>query len=348
MRVSIVLPIRDEELHAVQCLDSLLAQTASANILEILCIDGRSVDRTRDIVTQYTQRDPRVQLLDNPSQIVPTAMNIGILRARGDIIMRIDCHAHYAQDYVERCLQVMQQYDADNVGGYIETLPARDTSVARAIAAATSHRFGVGGSAFRTGGPEQDVDTVPFGCFRRSVFERFGLYDERLIRNQDIELNTRIRRGGGRVVISPRIQVSYFNRATFAALWQQAFVTGQWNPYTAYLVGHGLSLRHFVPLAFVTSILLLGLLSVLWPPVLALLGAELALYAGAAFFAAAHAARSRRAFPPLVAAAFFLLHFAYGTGSFCGLLTAPFRFGLRPRRDTRPPTHLRPVREDRS
>ena len=328
MRVSIVIPMRNEEKYVATCLDSVLDQDTGGAEVEILCVDGRSSDRTREIVAQYCQRDPRVRLVDNPHRIVPHAMNLGIAQARGDIIIRLDCHAEYAPNYVAACVAVLERTGADNVGGYMKTLPGRDSPVGRAIAAATSSRFGVGGSAFRVGGPEQEVDTVPFGCFRRDVFTRFGAYDERLVRNQDIELNHRIRKGGGKIVISPEIKLTYYNRSTFAGLRQQAFDNGLWNPYTIYLVGEGLRVRHFVPLLFVLSLLVLGPAGIWWPPAWFVLAAEVALYCAAALWMACRIAREHAAAPGLIMLSFVQLHLAYGLGSLWGVLTAPFKFGF--------------------
>ncbi len=334
--ISVIIPMRNEERYVARCLDSVLAQLGERRDVEVLCVDGRSTDGTRAVIERYAARDGRIRLVDNPEQIVPVGMNLAISQARGDVIIRLDCHAEYAPDYVEQCVAVLRRTGADNVGGYMLTKPGRDTPVGRAIAAATSSRFGVGGSAFRVGGQEQEVDTVPFGCFRRDVFERFGLYDERLVRNQDIELNSRIRRGGGRIVISPAIRLTYYNRSSYRGLRQQAFHNGLWNPYTIWLVGEGLRLRHFVPLLFVLSLIVLTLLGFLWRPAWYLLAAELVVYAGAAAIAAA---RCRGAPRGLVWLAFVQLHLAYGLGSLWGVLTAPARFGLRrqPRARQRPP-----------
>jgi hypothetical protein len=224
---------------------------------------------------------------------------------------------------------VLERTGADNVGGYVVTVPGKDSPVGRAIAAATSSRFGVGGSAFRTGGGEQEADTVPFGCFRRDVFDRFGLYDERLVRNQDIELNSRIRAGGGRIVISPEIRSTYYNRSTFAGLRQQAFNNGLWNPYTVYLVGGGLRPRHFIPLAFVASVLGLLIAGVLWPTAWMVLALELTAYSITGGWFAFRSARPARTSAALVLLAFGQLHVAYGMGSLWGLLSAPFVFGLK-------------------
>ncbi len=329
LAVSILLPMRNEEGYVERCLTSVLAQLGDRSDVEVLCIDGASEDRTADIVREVATRDPRVRLVHNPDRIVPSGMNRGLREARGDVIVRLDTHSEYAPDYIEQCLAVLQRTGADNVGGYIRTVPGRNTPVGRAIGAATSSRFGVGGSVFRTGGGEQEVDTVPFGCFRRDVFERFGLYDERLVRNQDIELNHRIRKGGGRILISPDIRLTYFTRSTFSGLRQQAFFNGLWNPYTIWLLGEGLRLRHFVPLGFVLSLIVLGAGGCLWAPLWWLLAVEVLLYCTLATLMATRAARSHGANPFLIVLAFLQLHLAYGAGSLWGVLTAPFKFRRR-------------------
>lgn len=330
--VSIIIPMRNEEGFVARCLDSVLGQLGNLPECEVLCIDGASTDRTRSIVAEYAKRDPRIRLIDNPRKIVPVSMNLGIRESRGDVIIRLDCHAEYAPDYLRSCLEVLQRTGADNVGGYVETASDGGSATGRAIAAVLASRFGVGGSAFRIGGGEQEVDTVPFGCFRRSAFDRFGGYDERLVRNQDIELNARIRRGGGRIVISPEIRLKYFSRRTFAGLRQQAFANGLWNPYTLYLTGGGLGVRHFVPLGFVTSLGLLLIGGFFFRALWWALAAEALVYLVVAGAMALRESRQTKAAAMLMLLSFAQLHLAYGIGSFCGLLTGPLRFGLHPKR----------------
>lgn len=327
-KLSIIIPMRNEEPFVRRCLESVLSQLLDGQDVEILCVDGASTDATRAILLEYAKRDARVRIVDNPDGAVPHGMNRALGCARGEVIMRLDSHSEYAADYIPQCLSVLARTGADNVGGYMTTLPGSDTPTGRAIAAATSSRFGVGGSAFRTGGDECEVDTVPFGCFRRNVFARVGGYDERLIRNQDIELNHRIRKHGGRIVISPAIKLTYFTRSTFAGLRQQAFFNGLWNPYTIWLVGGGLRPRHFVPLGFVLSIVLLGAGGFLWWPLWWLLAAELAVYLAAAAYFAGRTARQTRSNRLLVVWSFINLHLAYGLGSLWGVVTAPLKFGF--------------------
>jgi glycosyltransferase involved in cell wall biosynthesis len=332
MSVSVIIPMRNERPFVRQCLDSVLPQLGDRTDIEVLCVDGATTDGTRDIVQEYCDRDPRVRIVDNPRRIVPTGMNAAIREATGDVIVRMDCHTEYAPDYIESCEAVLKRTGADNVGGYMKTLPAKETPVGLAIAAATSHRFGVGGSAFRTGGEEQEADTVPFGCFRRDVFDRFGFYDERLVRNQDIELNCRIRANGGRLIISPDIRLTYYTRSSFNGLRQQAFGNGLWNPYTLYLIGGGVRLRHFIPLVFVLSLLVLGVGSIFLPIARWLLGAEALLYASAAGLVSVRVAQRFGVNALYAFLAFIVLHVSYGVGSLWGVLTVFFRFGFRPQR----------------
>ncbi len=330
--ISIIIPMRNEEKFVGTCLNSVLNQLDALPQCEVLCVDGASTDKTRELILQYSTMDPRVKLVDNPQRIVPTGMNSAIQRSRGDIIIRLDCHARYAPDYFRNCIDVLKRTGADNVGGYIDTVPSNDSRTSRSIAAASSSRFGVGGSTFRTGGGEQEVDTVPFGCFRPDVFDRFGMYDERLVRNQDIELNSRIRRGGGKIIISPLIRLTYYTRSTFAGLRQQAFNNGLWNPYTLYLVGGGLRFRHLIPLFFILSIIILAAVSTFFQPSLYLLAVEIFVYLIVGISLSFPLARKANTSPWLVFLSFIQLHFAYGTGSLWGLITAPFKFGLKPKR----------------
>jgi glycosyltransferase involved in cell wall biosynthesis len=296
---------------------------------EIMCVDGMSTDKTTDIIKEYSARDGRVKLVVNTAKITPVAMNLGIKQSKGDFIMIVSCHAEYAFDNINKCLEVIERTKADHVGGYMTTLPGKNTTVGMAIAAATSCAFGVGNSIFRLKGPEQEVDTVPFGMYRRAVFEKIGLYDERLVRNQDIELNHRLRRAGGRIIISPEINVSYYNRSTYSGLWQQSFNNGVWNPYTVWLTGGGLSLRHFVPMFFFSGLIVLLAGSFFWQPVKWVLAGYILLYLSTACFFSIRIACHKSTSLFLVLWSFVVLHTAYGLGSLWAIITIPFKFSDR-------------------
>jgi glycosyltransferase involved in cell wall biosynthesis len=327
--VTIIAPCRNEAKFIKQALVSILRGDYPPDKLEMLVVDGMSIDGTREIVQEMAASDNRIRLIDNPELIVPTAMNRGIKAARGEYIMRVDCHTVFSSDYVQKCIEVMLRTSAWNVGGYIKTLPGDETPIARGIAAATSSKFGVGNSAFRLKGPEKEVDTVPFGTYRRELFDRIGYYDERLVRNQDIELNSRIHKANGKIIISPEIQLSYFNRSSFRGMWQQSFNNGLWNPYTIWLTGGGLSLRHFIPMLFVVGTIVLLCMSLLWPVAAWLLAGYLLIYLAVAMFFAIIASQQESCNPFLVLWSFVVLHVAYGLGSLWAILTICFKFPNR-------------------
>ncbi|MFZ0035412.1 MAG: glycosyltransferase family 2 protein [Sedimentisphaerales bacterium] len=329
MFISIIIPMRNEENFIGRCLDSFLCQVQVGENLEIVCVDGMSTDRTRDIVRQYGGRDKRIRLIENPDRFTAAGMNLGIVQSRGDFIIVASCHAKYSPNYVSKCLEVIQRTGAEHVGGYMTTLQGRDTRVGRAIATATSCRFGVGNAAFRLGGQEREVDTLAFGMYRRSVFEKVGLYDERLIRNQDIELNSRIRKRGGRIVISPEIKLSYYNRATYRGLWQQSFNNALWNPYTIWLVGRGPTFRHFIPMFFVSGLITFIIGAFFWWPLKWILFGYVLLYLSVACVFSIKRTRQTKISATLVLWSFVVLHMAYGLGEIWSIITIPFKFPNR-------------------
>lgn len=326
--VSVIAPCRNEAPFIEKTIRTILENDYPAELIELLVVDGMSTDGTWEIVRRMAEQDERIRLLDNPKKIVPSAMNIGIKASRGEYILRVDCHSAFATNYITKCVEVSQRMGGDNVGGYIRTLPGADTATAIAIAAATSSRFGVGNSMFRLSGPEQEVDIVPFGTFRRSLFDKIGLYDERLVRNQDIELNSRIRKAGGRIVISPEIEIYYYNRSTYGGLWQQAFNNGLWNPYTVWLRGRGAGLfpRHFVPMFFVLGLIAMTIGAFFWWPVKWLLIGYALSYLSVAVFFSIKSSNSTKSNTFLVLLAYIVLHIAYGLGSLWAIITIPIKF----------------------
>ena len=321
MRLTIIVPCRNERRHIGVCLDSILASDHPRADLEVLVVDGRSDDGTREIVSEYAARHPEVRLLDNPRGIVPSALNIGIRAATGDAVMRMDAHAVYPPQYVPRLLAALAESGADNVGGCVVTLPADPSAVARAIAIALSHPFGVGNSYFRIGASAPRwVDTVPFGCYRREVFDRVGLFDEELIRNQDDEFNHRLLRHGGRVLLVPDVVAEYYPRGSFVMLARMYYQYGYFKPLVGRKVGRIMTIRQLVPAAFLLTLAVVGLLGLVWPPARWLWLAIAGSYAAAVAAFALLGARGRGAGCAVaLAAAFPVLHGSYGLGFLRGL-----------------------------
>lgn len=254
--VSVIIPVRNEAKRIGACLHSLLRSSYPRDRWEIIVADGMSDDDTQQQVLCIAQEAPvAIYLLENVRRVTPIALNLAIALARGDIIIRADAHAEFGNDYVTRCVQVMLETGVDNVGGPVITRPGAATPMGRAIAVAMSHPFGVGNSAFRTLRDARDVDTVPFGCFDARIFQFIGLFDERLWRNQDYDLNQRIRRFRGRIYMDPRLESVYYSRPTLRGLLRQAWENGYWNAMTHHLHPASFCLRHEIPMVFTLGVL---------------------------------------------------------------------------------------------
>lgn len=325
--LSVICPIYNEEKYIVQFLDSLLKQDYPKDDLEILLVDGMSKDNTRGIVADYISQYPFIRLIDNPDRIVPCAMNRGVDAAKGDIIMRLDAHASYQPDYFSVLVKGLKRLNVDNVGTVCKTDVLNKTPKTLAIREVLGNKFGVGNSTFRTGiDREQEVETVPFGCWPKEVFEKYGKYDVRLVRNQDIELNKRILRGGGKIYILPDTYCTYLARETWKALAKNNYGNGKWNILTVYYTKFfsSLSIRHFIPLLFVLSLIVPVLLSFVWWPFALVSVASLLAYIGLLSFISAKLAVEKHLNFFYLLATFFVLHFSYGWGSLVGILKLPF------------------------
>lgn len=325
--LSVICPIYNEEKYIRQFLDSLLQQDYPKDNLEILLVDGMSKDRTREIVAEYTSKYPFMHLVDNPDRIAPCAMNRGIEVAKGDILMRLDAHASYQPDYFSVLVKGLLRLNADNVGTVCKTDVLNKTPKTLAIREVLGNKFGVGNSTFRTGiDHEQEVETVPFGCWRKEVFEKYGKYDVRLVRNQDIELNKRIIRGGGKIYILPDTYCTYLARETWHALAKNNYGNGKWNILTVYYTKtlSSLSLRHFIPLLFLLSLIVPLFLALIWWPFALVSAASLLAYTGLLSVISLKLAIQKKLNFFYLLVTFFVLHLSYGWGSLLGVLKLPF------------------------
>ncbi len=325
--LSVIVPIYNEEKYIAKCLDSILEQDFPKDDMELLLCDGMSKDRTREIIAEYQNKYPWIQLLDNLKRIAPCAMNVGIKAAKGDIIMRLDAHASYENNYFSALVKALDVYGADNVGAVCRTDVLNKNVKTLAIREVLSNKFGVGNSTFRTGiNGAQEVETVPFGCWRREVFDKYGMYDTRLVRNQDIELNKRIIRGGGKIVIIPDTFCTYLARETYRALAKNNYSNGLWNILTVYYTKEmrSLSLRHFVPLMFIISLIIPTLVGLFWTPAFCVSSLALCAYLLALGTVSARLAVSKGLNFFYLLASFIVLHVSYGWGSLVGILSLPF------------------------
>jgi glycosyltransferase involved in cell wall biosynthesis len=260
--VSIICPTYNEEKFITSCLNSMLEQNFPKENLEILVVDGRSTDRTREIVAQYTAQYSFIHLLDNPYKVVPHALNIGIRNSIGNVIIRIDAHCSYPHYYISTLIKYLFELNADNVGGVWNTIPAKNTSRCRAIAIASSHKFGVGGSMHKVGSKNiTQTDTVPFGCYRRDVFDRIGYFDEELTRNQDDEFNARLINHGGKIFLIPDLVIEYVARDSLRKMSSMYYQYGLFKPLVNKKLGKPATIRQFFPALFLCGLVIGAILS---------------------------------------------------------------------------------------
>jgi succinoglycan biosynthesis protein ExoA len=307
--VSVIMAMRNEERFIERCLDSLAEQDYPPELLEVLVVDGRSDDSSREIVKAKQKSMPNLSLLDNEKQVSPVAFNIGIREARGEILTIISAHSYLAPDYISRCVEYLSSTDADSVGGPIQSVG--DTDTARAIALAMSSPFGVGDALFRT---------LAFGAYRREVFERVGLFDEELVGSEDDEFNYRLRSAGGKLLLTPAIRSFYHGRASFGALCRQYFRYGLGKMRVVAKHPRLVRLRHFIPSLFVLALVASALLTLIQPVFALLLALGTGTYLVASLAISLRiASRYGWRFLPLVMVAFACLHLSYGTGFLLGI-----------------------------
>ena len=337
VEVSVLIPTYNEERFIKACLTSIYMQTFSRDKMEILVIDGMSNDQTTQIVKQEIEAGrANLRLIENPKCIQASALNLGVQASTGKYIVRMDAHSTYGRDYVQKCVELAKKTGADNVGGI--TIAKGKTQIGKAISLALSCPFGVGNSVFRLGGIDGEVESVPFGTFPRETFKKFGLFNEVLARCEDKEFNHRIRKGGGRVYMSKGIQFIYHNRETIRGIAKQSYDNGLWNMFTLVLSPGSVSIRHFVPFAFVSSLIGLGAAAIAASFTLSgsqffggVLAMELGLYLiFNLIFTIRLAQRSSYRNLFLLPLIFASMHVSYGMGSLEGIFRTPaFIFKLK-------------------
>ncbi len=254
--VTVVVPCRNEEKHIGRCLESILNNDYPPERMEILVVDGMSEDRTREIVAGYSARHPMIRVVDNLRKNIPSAMNVGISAARGERILKMDAHSTYQREYISRCVRYQDEYEAENSGGIAKIVPGADTWMARAITLGLASRFGSGNANVKVGVTKPTwSDSTAFGCFKKDLFERIGMYDEKLLSSSDLDVNQRIQAAGGRILVVPDVVVNYAADGDLQTLGRHVFADGVWVSYVMKFGKRAWSWRHWVPALFVVSLL---------------------------------------------------------------------------------------------
>jgi glycosyltransferase involved in cell wall biosynthesis len=284
--VSVVIPCYNEERYILKTLDRLADQYDNERY-EIVIVDGKSEDRTRELIAQFQLTHPELKVVtvDNPARDIPVALNLGIREARGQIVARMDAHATPSPGYIRRCVEVLAETKAGVVGMPCRIFPGGNSGLARVIAKAVSHPFGIGDARYRLqNGTEllEAVDTVAFACFPKSLWEEIGGFNESLLTNEDYEFNFRVRSSGRQVVLDRSGHCDYFARGSLSELAHQYSRYGRWKARMLRLHPTSIKLRHVVAPAFVLTLLTLIVWSLFWSGALALLGLIVVVYLASA------------------------------------------------------------------
>jgi succinoglycan biosynthesis protein ExoA len=323
-KVSIIIPCLNEHSTIRLLLEALLQQTFPRADMEVVIADGMSTDGTRDEIAAFQKDFPdlNVRVVDNMLRSIPSAVNRAIEFSRGEIIVRLDAHSKPYPDYVANCVKAHGENRGDNVGGIWEIRPGADTWIAKSIAVAAAHPFGVGDASYRHAKQAAEVDTVPFGSFKRALIDRIGLFDESLLTNEDYEFNVRIRKAGGKIWLDPSICTIYFARSTLLELARQYWRYGFWKWRMLRRYPDTLRWRQALPPLFVLSLLALIIGSVFTPIAGFVFAGELLVYLSIMMLAGLKAASSSSNTYLIIGLllAIPVMHITWGTGFLWSIL----------------------------
>jgi len=320
--VTVVMPTLNEAHFIGRSLDAILGQDYPAHRFEVIVADSDSTDGTAEVVRTFCHRhsEPAIDLVNVSRGTPGSGLNAAIRHARGSVIVRVDAHTEVPSDYVRVCVESLQQHTVENVGGCVE--PTGTTWFGNAVAIATGTFLGHGGALFRRGVTEKAVvDTVPFGAWRRQLFDHIGLFREDLPASEDAELNFRIGAIGGRILLLPDLRIKYYTRSSPLLLWRQYSVYG-WAKSQVVSDNLGeLRWRHVAPPAFVATNLALAPLAAFSGPARILWLALVASYGTANLLVSLVAShRHGWRYLPALPLVYAILHISYGLGFLGGLL----------------------------
>jgi succinoglycan biosynthesis protein ExoA len=314
-KVSVVVPCRNERSYIDETIRSILAQQNLPGGFEVLVVDGGSDDGTRERLGEFQSTYPNLRVLDNEDRTTAYAMNLGVEAATGDFIAILGAHTTYSPDYLSTCLELLEEHaDAGCVGGSIDSRGS--SPFGRAVACAMAHPVGVGNARHRFPDFEGYGEGACFPVFRREVFDRVGLYDTDLVRNQDDEFNYRFRKSGGKIYLSPRAKSTYFVRESVGTLFLQYSLYGYYRYVVTRKHGSFISLRQLVPVLFFGFLLVSIPLTLVLPERLAMAVCLVPLVYLATLCMAAVLSLGRLGWAAALRlpVAMFTLHFSYALG----------------------------------
>jgi len=267
--LSVIIPARNEENTITRCLNNIISNGYPQDKLEIIVVNGGSTDNTVSVLHEYNKKHRGIKVLENPQKVTPAAFNIGIKYARGSLIAIIGAHNYISKSYLLTAAKYLQENNVDCVGGIGTCIPADKKLITKAISSAINSRFGVGNS-FRTNCPKEVVsaDTVASPVYKREVLKKIGLFDEELLRGQDAELNARLRKNGGRILLVPEVVSYYYARDSLPKLWKMYFQYGYFRALIVKKIKSVFTYRQLIPAAFIASLVISAILTIAYKPFL--------------------------------------------------------------------------------
>lgn len=311
-RVSVIVPARQAAATLTAAVTSVLAQEPAPH--ELVIAVGPSTDGTELVAAELAAVLPSVRVVANPSGRTPDGLNVALAATDGEVVARVDAHAELPAGYLATAVAALRETGAGNVGGL--QVPVADAGFAAAVACAMRSPLGTGGAAYRSATEPGPVDTVYLGVFRREALDAVGGFDPTFVRNQDAELNLRLRAAGYTVWLEPSLRVTYHPRSTVRGLALQYTQYGRWRRLTARKHPGSLRPRQLIPPLAVVGLVGAGSLSAVsrnpWPALVAGGG-----YLGALLAGGAHAAKGLRQ-APATALALGTMHLSWGVGFLLG------------------------------
>lgn len=322
-RISFIVVVRNAEDYIEKVLSCYLDQDFPNENRELIIVDGCSTDRTLVLINDLLAKNPDVDccILNNPKKTLSSGWNLALSKARYEIILRVDAHSTFGPEFIGQNMKLIEE-GYMIVGGRRETLPPNEKRGLFFVA--ETSRFGAGSSGFRNPGPRRFVDTIGHGAYRREVYKKVGGYDERLSRNQDIEIHIRMKNAGYKFLYDPSIWSSHVARSSAYSFWKQKYLNGFWSAIILALVDKYPFYRHFAPLALVLGVLFsLVYLSVTGfvGPILVVSGVYFSVAIGFTILEYKTSSNGQLVLLPLV---FWAMHISYGIGSLIGVFSIPF------------------------
>ncbi len=314
--VSVAVPCRNEMAHIEGCIEAILKSNYTP--LEIIIVDGMSDDGTRNILEMLSKKHKNVRYVDNPEKLTPYAFNYGVTSSNGEFVQIVGSRNILDPDYISTLVKTLEENpEIGCTGGNYQH--SYESDISRYISYAMESKFGMGGDNYRTKKSSCFVDTVGVPMYRKSIFDKLGLFDKRLTRNQDDDFNYRVTKAGYKIYYQAEAKTLYYVRGSFKKAFKQFSQYGYFKVFVNKKHKTVTTLRQLVPAIFLIFLLLGALLCILAPPFLITYLSILALYWILGVISALTFTKNPKEIF-MIQLATFTIHIGYGWGYLKGIL----------------------------